>query len=98
MGLSSLAGSCSPASGHFKAADSDADPATSFGALLKLERYARIDLGAIIDLPWRASRDCNLAADDDGSAIPSSLGRHCAATKSNMGQTKSPSCLASRRR
>jgi hypothetical protein len=54
MGLSSLAGSCSPASGHFKAADTEADPAMSFGALLKLERYTRIDLGAIIDLPWQA--------------------------------------------
>jgi Patatin-like phospholipase len=68
------------------AIDAIADPAMGFGAFLTLERYARIDLGATIDLPWRAIRDCNLAvdkafgkADEDGSAIPSSPGPHCAA-------------------
>jgi hypothetical protein len=68
------------------AIDAEADPAMGFGAFLTLERYARIDLGTIIDLPWQAIRDCNLAADKafdktdaDGSAIPPSLGPHCAA-------------------
>jgi len=67
------------------AIDATADPGMGFGAFLTLERYARIDLGTIIDLPWWAIRDCNLAvdkafnkADEDGSAIPSSLGPHCA--------------------
>jgi hypothetical protein len=68
------------------AIDAIADPRMGFGAFLTLERYARIDLGATIDLPWRAIRDCNLAVDkafgkedEDGSAIPSSPGSHCAA-------------------
>jgi hypothetical protein len=34
--------------------DAEADPTMSFGSLLKLERYARIDLGVRIDLPWAA--------------------------------------------
>ena len=32
--------------------DAEADPHMSFGSLLKLERYARIDLGVLITLPW----------------------------------------------
>jgi len=67
------------------AIDAISDPAMGFHALLCLERYARIDLGVVIDLPWRAIRDCNLAvdkdfakADEDGSAISSSPGPHCA--------------------
>ena len=62
-----------------------------FGAFLTLERYARIDLGAIIDLPWEAIRDCNLPVDkakaeEDGSAIPSSPGSpHCAAGEIQYG-------------
>jgi len=74
------------------AIDAIADPAMGFGAFLTLERYARIDLGTIIDLPWRAIRDCNLAvdkafdkADEDGSAIPSSPGPHCAAGEIQYG-------------
>ncbi len=34
------------------AVDAEADPAMAFPSLLKLERYARIDLGVTIDLPW----------------------------------------------
>jgi hypothetical protein len=34
------------------AVDAEADPAMSFPSLLKLERYARIDLGVRIILPW----------------------------------------------
>jgi hypothetical protein len=74
------------------AIDAEADPAMSFNAFLELERYARIDLGAIIELPWRAIRDCTLAvdkafdkADEDGSAIPSSPGPHCAAGEIQYG-------------
>jgi hypothetical protein len=68
------------------AIDAEADPTMSFASLLTLERYARIDLGAIIELPWQAIRDCTLEmdktfvkADREGSAIPSSRGPHCAA-------------------
>lgn len=77
------------------AIDAIADPAMGFGAFLTLERYARIDLGAIIDLPWQAIRDCNLAvdkafgvADEDGSAIPRSPGPHCAAGEIQYGPNK----------
>jgi hypothetical protein len=34
------------------AVDAEADPAMSFGALVTLQRYARIDMGVRIDLPW----------------------------------------------
>ena len=45
------------------AVDAEADPAMGFGSLLKLERFARGDLGATIDLPWREIRDRTLAVD-----------------------------------
>lgn len=35
------------------AVDAEADPSMSFGSLIKLQRYARIDLGIRIDLPWQ---------------------------------------------
>ncbi len=64
----------------------------SFGAFLILERYARIDLGATVELPWRAIRDCTLAvdkafdkADEDGSAIPPTPDPHCAAGEIQYG-------------
>jgi len=37
--------------------DSEADPDMSFGSLVTLERYARIDFGIRIDLPWAPLRD-----------------------------------------
>ena len=43
--------------------DAEADPAMTFAAYLKLERYARIDLGVLIDLPWQPIRDRALALD-----------------------------------
>lgn len=43
------------------AVDAEADPALTFGAFLKLQRYARIDFGALLDLPWQAIRDHSLA-------------------------------------
>jgi hypothetical protein len=74
------------------AIDAEADPAMSFNAFLTLERYARIDLGVIIELPWRAIRDCTIGVDKafekankDGSAIPSSPGPHCAAGEIQYG-------------
>ena len=39
------------------AVDAEADPEMSFGALVALQRYARIDLGTRIDLPWASIRD-----------------------------------------
>ncbi|HUB64643.1 MAG TPA: hypothetical protein VL996_09400, partial [Methylocella sp.] len=74
------------------AIDAEADPTMSFGSFLILERYARIDLGATVELPWRAIADCTRAvdaafdkADQDGSPIPSSAGPHCAAAEIQYG-------------
>ncbi len=77
------------------AIDAEADPVMSFHAFLKLERYARIDLGTIIDLPWQAIRKQTLEidkafdvadkADKNGSAIPCSTGPHCAAGEIRYG-------------
>jgi Patatin-like phospholipase len=39
------------------AIDGEADPDMAFGSLVKLERYARIDLSLRIDLPWATLRD-----------------------------------------
>jgi hypothetical protein len=39
------------------AVDAEADPEMSFGSLVTLQRYARIDLGIIINLPWAEIRD-----------------------------------------
>lgn len=69
------------------AVDAEADPTMSFGSFLLLERYARIDLGVVIDLPWQAIRDRTLALDEafadasDGQkpmALPAGVGPHCA--------------------
>jgi hypothetical protein len=38
------------------AVDAEADPAMNFGSLIRLHRYARIDLGVRIDLPWEDIR------------------------------------------
>jgi hypothetical protein len=39
------------------AIDGEADPDMSFGSLITLQRYARIDFSARIDLPWSVLRD-----------------------------------------
>ena len=44
------------------AVDGEADPEMTFGSLVKLERYARIDFGILIDLPWAVLRDASRAA------------------------------------
>ena len=55
-----------------------------FGALVKLERYARIDFSLRIDLPWAAVRDVTRDASakvlETGGLPPSqaSRGPHCA--------------------
>ncbi|MCZ7484137.1 patatin-like phospholipase family protein [Rhizobium rhizogenes] len=36
--------------------DAEADPAMNFGALVDVERFARIDLGVRFDLPWQPIR------------------------------------------
>jgi hypothetical protein len=66
--------------------------AMSFGTLPRLERFARIALGAIIDLPWRAILAQTLGIDkafdkayEDSSAILSSRRQYCAAGKIQCG-------------
>ncbi|WFU41934.1 cell division protein [Bradyrhizobium sp. CB82] len=42
------------------AVDAEADAPMNFSSLVTLQRYARIDLGIIIDLPWSPIRTCTL--------------------------------------
>ena len=63
------------------AIDAEADPEMAFGSLNTLERYALIDLGVRIDLPWQQiadeSRAAGTAIDEHGDA-PKHNGPHCA--------------------
>jgi hypothetical protein len=43
------------------AVDAEADASMNFSSLMTLQRYARIDLGIRIDLPWTPIRDCTRA-------------------------------------
>jgi hypothetical protein len=43
------------------AVDGEADPTMSFNSFVKLQQYARIDLGVRIELPWQGIRDATLA-------------------------------------
>jgi hypothetical protein len=54
------------------AIDAEADPEISCSSLLKLERYARIDLGIRIVLPWEQIRACNRATNH--AIDPATLG------------------------
>jgi hypothetical protein len=66
------------------AIDAEADPDMSFGSLVTLERYARIDFGVRIDLAWAALRDATRSASAevlDTGGLPAdkaSHGPHCA--------------------
>ncbi|MCP3369792.1 cell division protein [Bradyrhizobium cajani] len=56
------------------AVDAEADAQMNFSSLMKLQRYARIDLGVRIDLPWTPIRDRTraiMAENADGKAAPS---------------------------
>ena len=62
------------------AIDSEADPEFGCGSLLRLERYARIDLGVRISVPWEEIARCSRqtsAAVAEGRAKPA-RGPHCA--------------------
>jgi hypothetical protein len=63
------------------AVDAEADSQMAFGSFNTLERYALIDLGIRIDLPWREIADESLttgdAIDKTGDA-PKHRGSHCA--------------------
>jgi hypothetical protein len=63
------------------AVDAEADPQMAFGSFNTLERYALIDLGVRIDLPWQKIAEVSLATgkdiDEKGSA-DKKHGPHCA--------------------
>jgi hypothetical protein len=63
------------------AVDAEADPQIAFGSFNVMERYALIDLGVRIDLPWQditnATRATAKAIDETGDA-PKRLGPHVA--------------------
>ncbi|PZV38287.1 patatin-like phospholipase family protein [Mesorhizobium kowhaii] len=46
-------------------ADAEADPTLDFNSLIRVERYARIDLGILIDLPWAELRRSNAQATEE---------------------------------
>jgi hypothetical protein len=63
------------------AIDAEADSQMAFGSFNTLERYALIDLGVRIDLPWQKIADAGLAtseAIDDTGEAPKHKGPHCA--------------------
>ena len=87
------------------AIDAEADPTMNFAALLTLERYAHIDLGAIIEYPWRRSgngpgRRTRRSTMPKYPALPSrELGDRIApSARSNTGRTNGASCFTSKRR
>ena len=47
------------------AVDAEADPQMNFASFVRLQRYARIDLGVRIDLPWDVLRRRTLATTSD---------------------------------
>jgi hypothetical protein len=63
------------------AVDAEADPEMAFGSFNSLARYARLDHGLEIDLPWqqiaKKSKDTGEAIDDTNDA-EKSHGPHCA--------------------
>jgi hypothetical protein len=64
--------------------DGEADPGMHFGSLVRLERYARIDLGIRLELPWQEIRTATLLASaeiekrGDAGDLISKAGPHCA--------------------
>ncbi len=62
------------------AIDAEADPEIACGSLLRLERYARIDLGARITLPWEeiARQSRATSAGIQAGGAPCEFGPHCA--------------------
>jgi len=61
------------------AIDAEADPSMSFAALTKVERYARIDLGIRIDIPWQEITKMGLSQRCNGRVTYHlDNGPHCA--------------------
>ncbi len=66
------------------AIDAETDPEMNFPSFVKLQRYARIDLGVIIDLPWRRLSAIGL---ETGNNITTTGGPAAAETR------KGPHCV-----
>jgi Patatin-like phospholipase len=63
------------------AVDAEADQEMAFGSLNTMERYARIDLGVRIDLPWQKITNVTRATAksiDETGDCPKLAGPHCA--------------------
>jgi hypothetical protein len=63
------------------AVDAEADPEMAFGSFNTLERYALIDMGIRIDLPWQQIADESLKTSktiDNKGDTPKDHGPHCA--------------------
>jgi hypothetical protein len=67
------------------AIDAEADPGLDFPSLVTLERYARTDLGVVIDVPWGEIRQRSLAVNKEYAAeakgekpVEPIKGPHCA--------------------
>ena len=73
------------------AIDAEADPEMSFNSFVALQRYALIDLGVLVRLPWSKIRDATKAASEEiaksGGKAPKEAvyGPHCA-----VGEIKYP--------
>jgi hypothetical protein len=67
--------------------DAEADPGMHFTSLVRLERYARIDLGIRLELPWQQIRSATLETSEkikqrgDPGELLSRTGPHCAVGK-----------------
>lgn len=59
------------------AADAEADPPLNFESLVRLQRYARIDLGVLIELPWEALRSFNKTITVDSPHGPTNSPEDC---------------------
>jgi len=63
------------------AVDAEADPQMTFGSFVELQRYARIDLGVRINLPWQKIADTTLTASKELAEHRETAARngpHCA--------------------
>jgi Patatin-like phospholipase len=56
--------------------DAEADPKMTFGSYVRAQRYARIDLGAVMHVPWRMIAARSLAAQKGDGKVE--IGPHCA--------------------
>ncbi|MFN0193041.1 MAG: hypothetical protein ACKVP5_13870, partial [Aestuariivirga sp.] len=68
------------------AVDAEADPEMNFPAFVKLQRYARIDLGIRITLKWDKIRSTSLAAQTGKATL--AAGPHCAIGRIDYSETE----------